>query len=88
MTDIKYICKQNEVSLPEKNIEVSIEKQRKCLKELNSLVTIFNLQAQKLIQVNSKKQSPDVIISSQCFFFFFFFFNLVMLGWRVKRVET
>ena len=84
------------MSLPEKNIEVSIEKQRKRLKELNSLVIIFNLQAQKLIQVNSKKQSPDVIISSQCFFFLFcflffvfcFFFNLVMLGWRVKRVET
>ena len=65
------------------NIQVSIEKQRKLLKELNSLLTIFYLQAQKLTQVNSKKQSPDVIICS-----FFFFFG-EYLGWRrKKRIET
>ena len=76
------------MSLCEQNIEVSIEKQRKLLKELNSLSTIFYLQAQKLTQVNSKKQSPDVIISS-------FYFgggggeNLGNLGWRgKKRIET
>ena len=46
------------------------------------------MQAQKLTQVNSKKQSPDVIISS-------FYFgggggeNLGNLGWRgKKRIET
>ena len=81
------------MSLPEKNIAVSIEKERKLLKELNSVSTIFFLQAQKLTQVNFKKQSPDVIISFQvrvcvclcvsvCE-------NLGTLGWRVKkRVET
>ena len=35
------------------------------MKELNSLLIIFYLKAQKLTQVNSKKQSPAVIISSQ-----------------------
>ena len=79
------------MSLCEQNIEVSKEKQRKLLKELNSLLTIFDLQAQKLTQVNSKKQSPDVIISSLFHFSFFFFFceNLGNLGWRgKKRIET
>ena len=65
LRDIQYISKQNKVSLPEKNTEVSTEKQRKLLKELNSPLIIFYLQAQKLTQVNSKKESPDVIISSQ-----------------------
>ena len=53
------------MSLLEKNREVSIEKERKPLKELNSVLTIFVLQAQKLAQVNFTKQSPDVIISFQ-----------------------
>ena len=53
------------MSLLEKNREVSIEKERKLLKELNSVLTIFVLQAQKLAQVNFTKQSPDVIISFQ-----------------------
>ena len=76
------------MSLCEQNIEVSKEKQRKLLKELNSLLTIFDLQAQKLTQVNSKKQSPDVIISS-LFHFSFFCENLGNLGWRgKKRIET
>ena len=35
------------------------------MKELNSLLIIFYLKAQKLTQVNSKKQRPAVIISSQ-----------------------
>ncbi len=48
-----------------KKIQRYQQKNRKLLKELNSLLTIFYLQAQKLTQVNSKKQSPDVIISSQ-----------------------
>ena len=67
LTGIQYICKENKVSLCEQNIEVSIEKQRKLLKELNSLLTIFYLPAQKVTQVNSKKQSLDVIISFQLF---------------------
>ena len=84
LTDIQYICKENKVSLREQNLEGSIEKQRKLLKELNSLSTIFYLQAQKLTQVNSKKQSPDVIISSFCVCE-----NLGNLGWRgKKRIET
>ena len=78
------------MSLLEKNREVSIEKERKLLKELNSVLTIFVLQAQKLAQVNFTKQSPDVIISFQvlcvcvsvCE-------NLGSLGWTGKKsVET
>ena len=83
------------MSLPEKNTEVSTEKQRKLLKELNSLLTIFYLQAQKLTQVNSKKQSPDVIISSQflcvyvCVCVCVCVCKVGNLGWRGKqRVET
>ena len=74
--------------LPEKNIEISKEKERKLLKELNSVLTVFVLQAQKLTQVNFTKQSPDVIISFQvlcvcvCE-------NLGTLGWTGKTsVET
>ena len=91
MTDIQYICKQNKVSLPEKNTEVSTEKQRKLLKELNSLLTIFYLQAQKLTQANSKTQIPDVIISSQfvCVCVCVCVCKVGNLGWRgKKRVET
>ena len=74
------------MSLCEQNIEGSIEKQRKLLKELNSLLTIFYLQAQKLTQVNSKQQSPDDIISSFCVCVCE---NLGNLGWRrKKRIET
>ena len=78
------------MSLCEQNIELSKEKQRKLLKELNSLLTIFDLQAQKLTHVNSKKQSPDVIISSFFLFSFSFFCEkLGNLGWRgKKRIET
>ena len=87
------------MSLPEKNIAVSIEKERKLLKELNSVSTIFFLQAQKLTQVNFKKQSPDVIISFQVSVCVCVCLsvsvsvsvceNLGTLGWRVKkRVET
>ena len=76
------------MSLCEQNIEVSIEKQWKLLKELNSLSNIFYWQAQKLTQVNSKKQSPDVIISSLCVCVCVCE-NLGNLGWRgKKRIET
>ena len=73
------------MSLCEQNIEVSIEKQWKLLKELNSLSNIFYWQAQKLTQVNSKQQSPDDIISSFCVCVCE---NLGNLGWRGKKIET
>ena len=85
MTDIQYICKENKVSLCEQNIEVINRKTEEAPEKTQLTINYLFLQAQKLTQVNSKKQSPDDIISSFCVCVCE---NLGNLGWRRKRIET
>ena len=66
LTDIQYICKENKVSLCEQNIQVINRKTEEAPEKTQLTINYLFLQAQKLSQVNSKKQSPDVIISSLC----------------------